>query len=128
MVIGLLRLSPLGLSKLQFFLENYPFHLGFQIIFHSVKKNLLHFYFRFLCFDDFPYPPTATTSYIVYLCFLPFLFLISLAGSLYILLIASALRIFFFFFPFSNSLISVLVFINSIFLDSFYLHYSFLVF
>ena len=95
MVIGLLRLSPLGLSKLQVFLENYPFHLGFQIIFHRVKKVSYIILDSSVLMIVPTHPPLLLL--IVCLCLLPFIFLISLAGSLYTLLTASALRIFFFF-------------------------------
>ena len=80
-------------------------------------------YFRFLCFDDFPYPPTATTSYSVSMPSTIY-FLNQFSWQFVYFIDCFSSENFFLFFPFSNSLISVLVFINSVFLDSFYLFFS----
>lgn len=92
------------------------------------KNNLLCFYFRFLCFGDFSYPAAATVSQVVCLCFLPFIFLISLAGGLYILLIVSALSLFINLLFFYFLIHQLFFFIDSFFLDSFGLLSSFLAF
>lgn len=73
---------------------------------HRVEKIFSYvFNLDFLCFDGFPHPSTVISN-LVCLCFLPLIFLISLSGGLYILLIVSALGLFsshtllFFFFFF----------------------------